>query len=370
MNTNKRLYKSEDPIFFGVCGGIADYLELDPTLIRILAIILVLAGFGLPLIAYLIAIPLIPRRSDDDPAYIDVKPTPTQAYSASAVANGVSAAAGGSSAAGATGAANATRGSGTDGSGARGATSYAATAAATAATTAGGMGGAPGPAPTGAPTASHTQVPRGTTPPGCAYTACNPQAYDAANPAEQNGSDPRLRHRIRSGVIFGMLLVGVGLLALLDTIFGMPAWSFWPLIIIALGFIVLCTPGRKGWSLARAGHAISLITIGLMLQLLLFGIITTRTFVLSFLYLWPALLVVLGLFVIGGATERSVFKLFGSLFFSATLLFGAWSFGQVTGPWYLNLPGNNVIRFTIPEPPSALSPDDSSAIGDDWLPDR
>jgi phage shock protein C len=361
MNTNRRLYKSDDPIFFGVCGGIAEYLELDPTLIRILAVILVLAGFGLPLIAYLIAIPLIPRRSDDDPSYIDVKPTPTQAYSASAAANGVSATTGGSGATGSTGDA------GTD---TRGATSYAAATAATAAATAGTAptaGGAPGPAPS---TGANTQVPRGTTPPGCAYTACNPQAYDAANPADKDGSDPRLHYRIRTGVIFGMLLVGVGLLALLDTAFGMPAWSFWPLIIIVIGFVILCTPGKRGWSLTRAGHAISLITIGLMLQLLLFGIVTARTFVLSFLYLWPALLVVLGLFVIGSATERSVFKLFGSLFFSATLIFGVWSFGQVAGPWNLNLPGNNVIRFNIPEPPSALLPNDASIIGDDWLPDR
>jgi phage shock protein C len=358
MNTNRRLYKSDDPIFFGVCGGIAEYFELDPTLIRILAVILVLAGFGLPLIAYVIAIPLIPRRSDDDPAYIEVKPTPARSCSASAVTGGASTTTGGADAAGCAG-----------DSGAKGTTGYAAAASSAAAT----AGGAPGPAaPTGAPTGASpsAQAPKGTTTPGCAYTACNPKAYDAANPAEQSESDPRLRYRIRTGVIFGVLLVGVGLLALLDTTFGMPAWSFWPLIIIALGFVILCTPGKSGWSLARAGHAISLITIGLMLQLLLFGVITTRTFVLSFFYLWPALLVVLGLSVIGSATEKSVFKLFGSLFFSATLIFGVWSFGQVAGPWHLNLPGNNVIRFNIPEPPSALLPNDASIIGNDWLPDR
>jgi phage shock protein C len=364
MNTNRRLYKSDDPIFFGVCGGIAEYLELDPTLIRILAVILVLAGFGLPLIAYVIAIPLIPRRSDDGPSYIDVKPTPARSCSASAATNGAAATTGGAGGAGGTG--------GAGNSGARGATSYAAAATAATAGTA-AAGGAPGPAaPTdaNANTTSSAQAPRGTAPPGCAYTTCNPQAYDAANPAEQGGGDPRLRYRIRTGVIFGVLLVGIGLIALLDTIFGMPAWSFWPLIIIVIGFVILCTPGKSGWSLTRAGHAISLITIGLMLQLLLFGIITTRTFVLSFFYLWPALLVVLGLSVIGSATEKSVFKLFGSLFFSATLIFGVWSFGQVAGPWHLNLPGNNVIRFNIPEPPSALLPNDASIIGNDWLPDR
>lgn len=31
---NKRLTKSTDKMLAGVCGGIADYFEIDPTLVR------------------------------------------------------------------------------------------------------------------------------------------------------------------------------------------------------------------------------------------------------------------------------------------------------------------------------------------------
>lgn len=52
---SKKLYKSrKDKKICGVCGGLAKYLNVDSTLIRvILAILIICAGVGL--IAYLIA---------------------------------------------------------------------------------------------------------------------------------------------------------------------------------------------------------------------------------------------------------------------------------------------------------------------------
>ena len=44
MNESKRLVKGEKKLF-GVCSGIANYFEADPTLIRLLFIIAVF-GFG------------------------------------------------------------------------------------------------------------------------------------------------------------------------------------------------------------------------------------------------------------------------------------------------------------------------------------
>jgi phage shock protein C len=129
--------------------------------------------------------------------------------------------------------------------------------------------------------------------------------------------------------VLGVLLVTIGILALLGIFFNLSVWDFWPLIIIALGFVALCTPGKNGWSLVRAGHAICLITSGIVRQFWAFHIITFHAFMLTFLYLWPVLLVVLGLFIIGGATEKSIFNLFGSLLFSLALLIGVWSFGQI-----------------------------------------
>lgn len=51
----KRLYKSStDKKVCGVCGGIANYFDVDPTVIRLIWVIFTLAG-GSGLIAYIIA---------------------------------------------------------------------------------------------------------------------------------------------------------------------------------------------------------------------------------------------------------------------------------------------------------------------------
>ena len=58
---NKRLYKSnENKMVDGVCGGIAEYFNLDPTIVR-LAWVLFCALGGSGFLAYLIAAIIIPR---------------------------------------------------------------------------------------------------------------------------------------------------------------------------------------------------------------------------------------------------------------------------------------------------------------------
>jgi hypothetical protein len=143
--------------------------------------------------------------------------------------------------------------------------------------------------------------------------------------------------------MLGILLVSVGLLAFLDTLLDVSAWSFWPLIIIVIGFMTLCTPRKEGWSLVRAGHALCIITIGVVLQFWVLDIVTTSVLMLTLYYLWPVLLVVLGLSIIGNATDQGFFNLLGSLLLSSALLFGVWNFGHV-GEALLFLPS-----FSLPE---------------------
>ncbi len=52
---------SSDKILGGVCGGIAEYLDLDPTLIRLIFIILALVG-GHGILVYLILWIIMPRE--------------------------------------------------------------------------------------------------------------------------------------------------------------------------------------------------------------------------------------------------------------------------------------------------------------------
>ena len=57
----KRLYKSnKDKMVDGVCGGLAEYFGVDPTLIR-LAWVLLCAMGGSGIVAYIIAAVIIPR---------------------------------------------------------------------------------------------------------------------------------------------------------------------------------------------------------------------------------------------------------------------------------------------------------------------
>ena len=60
----KRLYRTEDDVkLFGVCGGLAEYFNIDSTIIRIAWILLTLAyGFGL--IAYIVCAICMPKKSD------------------------------------------------------------------------------------------------------------------------------------------------------------------------------------------------------------------------------------------------------------------------------------------------------------------
>ena len=59
----KKLYRSsEHYVLGGVCGGIAEYFDTSPTLVRIIAVILSLLP-GIGIISYIIAWILIPRRT-------------------------------------------------------------------------------------------------------------------------------------------------------------------------------------------------------------------------------------------------------------------------------------------------------------------
>ena len=58
----KRLYKSnKDKMIDGVCAGIAEYFNVDPTLVRLGAVFMVcVAGSGI--LAYIICAIVIPRN--------------------------------------------------------------------------------------------------------------------------------------------------------------------------------------------------------------------------------------------------------------------------------------------------------------------
>lgn len=63
MNTIKRSKK--DRIISGVCGGIGEYFNIDPTLIRLGYMIFIFISFGTGLLVYFIASLIIPEDGDE-----------------------------------------------------------------------------------------------------------------------------------------------------------------------------------------------------------------------------------------------------------------------------------------------------------------
>lgn len=57
----KRLFRSStDKMLTGVCGGIAEYIHIDPTIIRLLFVLFGCTGTGI--IAYIVASIIMPVR--------------------------------------------------------------------------------------------------------------------------------------------------------------------------------------------------------------------------------------------------------------------------------------------------------------------
>ncbi|MDW8108069.1 MAG: PspC domain-containing protein [Candidatus Kryptonium sp.] len=59
----KRLYKSrKNRMIFGVCGGLGEYLNTDPTVVRILWVILAISSLGIAILLYLIMAIIVPEE--------------------------------------------------------------------------------------------------------------------------------------------------------------------------------------------------------------------------------------------------------------------------------------------------------------------
>ncbi len=59
----KRLYRSNtNKMICGVCGGLAEYINIDPTVVRLLWVVFSFAG-GFGLLAYIIAAIIMPIKA-------------------------------------------------------------------------------------------------------------------------------------------------------------------------------------------------------------------------------------------------------------------------------------------------------------------
>ncbi len=64
MSKEKKLTRSENKMLAGVCGGLGEYFNLDPTLVRIGYVLLTIFSAGFPgVLVYLILMLVMPKIS-------------------------------------------------------------------------------------------------------------------------------------------------------------------------------------------------------------------------------------------------------------------------------------------------------------------
>ncbi len=59
---NKKLLRSENKKLCGVCGGLGEYFDIDPTIIRLAAAVCTFFTVGAGILLYLIAALIIPSK--------------------------------------------------------------------------------------------------------------------------------------------------------------------------------------------------------------------------------------------------------------------------------------------------------------------
>ena len=63
----KKLVRSSNKVFGGVLGGIGDYFDVDPTVVRVIYAALTIFTTGFPgILLYLVLLLIIPARTKND----------------------------------------------------------------------------------------------------------------------------------------------------------------------------------------------------------------------------------------------------------------------------------------------------------------
>ena len=70
MNETKKLYRGEAGAkLAGVCGGIGEFFNIDPNILRLIWAVFTVFSVGTGLVLYLVAALILPKKSDVYPGY-------------------------------------------------------------------------------------------------------------------------------------------------------------------------------------------------------------------------------------------------------------------------------------------------------------
>lgn len=124
-----------------------------------------------------------------------------------------------------------------------------------------------------------------------------------------------------TGAAWGAALIVIGGVLLLGRF--APAftwWTLWPLVIVVAGIVQAVTPGKDGWSVAKLFDGLVTIAFGGVFLAITTGVVSWSVWgrIVTF---WPVLVIALGFEILGKALHASWPKILGSLAIIAALVY-------------------------------------------------
>ncbi len=291
MSERGQLHKSNNAALGGVCSGIADYLDLDPVVVRILFVAAVILSLGVALVPYVVLCIVLPSpESEVGPLDVEAQDVQSEVFGcrdARAVCCGRR----------------------------RSRSSDAFHLA--------GLAHMP-PVPPVSVDAQNAAVDAQD-----AYTQTNQaQHTDAQESASGSRVENNWLHDHSNVVVVIALLVGSVLLSsavsfvVASLIRGASWWQCWPLLFVILGFVRVAVPGRADRRLAMFASGACLCVLGITLLTASVGVVSWNTFLLMFERLWPLLVGYIGFTIAGIRFKNRAFIIAAACLFIFFCVFG------------------------------------------------
>ena len=140
-----------------------------------------------------------------------------------------------------------------------------------------------------------------------------------APPAPPAPPVPGHRH---SGVTAGVILIAIGAVFLAGQLIpGVAWWNLWPLLVVLVGVVQMFTPGHVGyWNGFRLLEGLGTILVGVVLLGNTLGIVSWSVW-WTFITLWPALLIALGIGILGRGLHQMWLRGAGTVLVWMTLAY-------------------------------------------------
>lgn len=259
----KRLYRSDDKLIAGVCSGIAEYCDIDPVIVRILAVLLSVSSFGATIVVYILLWLAMPcRLNTGDPiscdAFVRVDRSQREPFRSDSSA-----------------------------------------------------GSRPIPPVGHEAWGDYARAAQGEADRAAHYEAV---AHKSAQGPSRGEAKAGMGGTTRIVVWLGVILLFIGVASLFSMLVEeVRWWQLWPCLVVLVGLVEMVVPSRRVFRVRRFSRGLAIFALGVLLLLMTTHLLSWHTLPLMLQNLWPVLFIALGVDIISRAIESELLTLVAAL---------------------------------------------------------